>query len=67
MLNSIDISPSAVLEAKMRALETQFKLPLFNPGAVELRRQTEVALGDVYLEIMGKEATKLDYFSTQKI
>ena len=66
MSSLIDISPRCILIAKMRALEAQFTLPLFNEKAVELRRQTEIALGDVYLELMGKEVTKLDY-STNKL
>lgn len=63
MVSSIDISPRSILIAKMKALEAQFVLPLFNEKAVELRRQTEIALGDVYLELMGKENIPL----TQKI
>ena len=66
MTSPIDISPRCILVAKMKALEAQFVLPLFNEKAVELRRQTEIALGDVYLELMGKEVTKLDY-STDKL
>ena len=66
MTSPIDISPRCILVAKMKALEAQFVLPLFNEKAVELRRQTEIALGDVYLELMEKEVTKLDY-STDKL
>jgi len=42
----------AILEAKMKALEAQFKQPLYNPAAYALKRQTEIALGEVYREIM---------------
>ena len=66
MTSPIDTSPRCILVAKMKALEAQFVLPLFNEKAVELRRQTEIALGDVYLELMEKEVTKLDY-STDKL
>lgn len=55
MLPSIDMSPRSILIAKMKALEAQFMQPLYNEKAVELRKQTEIALGDVYLELMGKE------------
>ena len=63
MLPSIDMSPRSILIAKMKALEAQFMQPLYNEKAVELRKQTEIALGDVYLELMGKEIIPL----TQKI
>jgi len=49
---TFDISPMAILEAKMKALEAQFKQPLYNPAAYALKRQTEIALGEVYREIM---------------
>jgi len=49
---TFDISPMAILEAKMKALEAQFILPLYNPAAYALKRQTEIALGEVYREIM---------------
>lgn len=55
MPNSIEISPQCILIAKMRALEAQFVLPLYNEKAVALKKQTEIALGDVYLELMRKE------------
>ena len=63
MLSSIDKSPRSILIAKMKALEAQFVSPLYNEKAVVLRKQTEIALGDVYLELMGKEIIPL----TQKI
>lgn len=59
MPSNFQISPLSILEAKMKALEAQFVLPLYNPAAYRLKRQTEIALGDIYLEIMGKEVTKL--------
>lgn len=59
MPSSIDISPRSILIAKMKALEAQFMQPLYNEKAVELRKQTEIALGDVYLELMGKEIIPL--------
>ena len=49
---TFDISPQAILEAKMKALESQFILPLYNPAAYALKRQTEIALGEIYREIM---------------
>ncbi len=49
---TFDISPQAILEAKMKALEAQFILPLYNPAAYALKRQTEIALGEIYREIM---------------
>ncbi len=36
----------------MKALEAQFKLPVYNEDDWKLKRQTEVALGEVYREIM---------------
>ena len=66
MISPLDISQRSILIAKMKALEAQFVLPLYNEMSVELRRQTEIALGDVYLELMGKEVSKIDY-STEKL
>jgi len=36
----------------MRALEAQFSKPVYNDDDYRLKRQTEVALGEVYREIM---------------
>ncbi len=47
-----DASPQKILEAKMRALETQFMQPVFSEIDYRLKRQTEIALGEVYKEIM---------------
>jgi len=49
---TVDISPLNILAAKMKALEAQFILPIYNPSDYILRRQTEIALGEVYAEIM---------------
>jgi hypothetical protein len=52
-----DASPGKILEAKMVALETQFSKPVYNEADYQLKRQTEIALGEVYKEIM--QRTKL--------
>ena len=49
---TVDISPLMILTAQMKALEAQFILPVYNPYDYQLRRQTEIALGEVYAEIM---------------
>jgi len=48
----VDASPQKILEVKMRALEAQFVLPVFNEQDYQFKRQTEIALGEVYTEIM---------------
>lgn len=52
MIQNFIISTESVLIAEMKALEAQFQLPLFNPEARALRQSTEVALGEVYRELM---------------
>lgn len=59
MIGDIDISPDKILQAKMTALEAQFKLPLYNPEALALHQQTEIALGEVYRSIMKIKACGL--------
>lgn len=42
----------------MLALEAQFSKPVYNDEDYRLKRQTEVALGEVYKEIMQIEKLK---------
>lgn len=55
-----DASPRKILEVKMRALEAQFARPVFSETDYHLKRQTEIALGEVYKEIMRQANRKED-------
>jgi len=50
----------------MKALETQFRLPVYNEMDYQLKRQTEIALGEVYKEIM-RQATQKENKSLRQI
>ena len=56
-----EISSLSILVAKMKALETQFRLPVYNEMDYQLKRQTEIALGEVYKEIMQHSTTIKNY------
>lgn len=58
MSRNYEISPLTILAIKMRALEAQFKLPVYNDEDWKLQRQTEIVLGEIYREIMNTSEAK---------
>ena len=60
-----ELTEKNLLIVKMTALERQFSLPVYNPQDYVRKKLTQIALGEVYREIM-KLATKEKPMSTAK-
>ena len=62
MRQPFEISDEILLVTKMHALEAQFQLPVYNEDDWIRKRRTEIALGEIYMEITRLHQLKSIYY-----